>query len=106
MSEPYRDDVETLRRRLEVVSTDLADVRRRLQHAQALQQEQTDLEAEARELAELLARRQRRSLPVLDRVRVASPCDADWNEMTGDAHRRHCAQCDLHVYDLSALTRA
>lgn len=105
MGEPYRDEVETLRRRLDVVNTDLAAVKQRLEHSRSLQDEQASLEAEARELNERLARGKRRSLPLLDRVQVASPCDADWSAMTGDAHRRHCAECDKHVYDLSSLTR-
>ncbi|MEZ5962544.1 MAG: hypothetical protein R3F56_01745 [Planctomycetota bacterium] len=37
---------------------------------------------------------------------VASPCPAEWNQMTGDAKRRFCQQCQLHVHDLSAMTRA
>lgn len=41
----------------------------------------------------------------LDRVRVASPCKADWNQMTGDDKVRHCAQCRLNVYNLSGMSR-
>jgi len=37
---------------------------------------------------------------------IASPCTADWNTMTGDAKRRFCQQCRLHVHDLSAMTSA
>jgi hypothetical protein len=42
----------------------------------------------------------------LDAVRIASPCPADWSAMSGDDRRRLCSQCKLHVYDLSAMTRA
>lgn len=45
-------------------------------------------------------------LPVLSRVRIASPCTADWNKMTGDDRVRHCAQCDLDVFNLAELTTA
>jgi hypothetical protein len=41
----------------------------------------------------------------LDNIKVASPCPANWNEMIGDARRRHCAECKLNVYDLSEMTR-
>ena len=41
----------------------------------------------------------------LDRVGIASPCKADWNDMTGDERVRHCGSCDLDVYDLSAMRR-
>jgi len=36
---------------------------------------------------------------------IASPCSADWNQMQGDERRRFCAQCKLHVHDLSAMSR-
>ena len=41
----------------------------------------------------------------LDLVQVASPCHVSWNEMTGDDRQRFCRQCNLHVYDLSGMTR-
>jgi hypothetical protein len=41
----------------------------------------------------------------LSRVRVASPCTADWDSMIGDERVRFCGQCELNVYNLSALTR-
>ena len=37
-------------------------------------------------------------------IRIASPCPADWNKMAGDDLVRHCAECDLNVYNLSAMT--
>lgn len=43
-------------------------------------------------------------LSSLDVIDVASPCPANWNAMTGDERVRHCAQCDLNVYDLSDLS--
>ncbi len=39
----------------------------------------------------------------LNEVEVASPCQADWNEMQGDEKVRFCSQCNLHVYNLSAM---
>src|SRR5438270_4046304 len=41
----------------------------------------------------------------LDGVRVAAPCPADWNRMVGDERMRYCGQCNLHVYNLSGMTR-
>jgi hypothetical protein len=41
----------------------------------------------------------------LDRVRVAAPCKADWDQMIGSDHVRFCGQCSLNVYNLSAMTR-
>jgi len=40
-----------------------------------------------------------------DRIKIASPCDADWNRMQGDDRVRFCAHCQKNVYNLSALTR-
>jgi hypothetical protein len=44
------------------------------------------------------------SLDVLDDIRIASPCRANWEGMVGNNHARHCADCGRTVYDLSALT--
>jgi hypothetical protein len=37
-------------------------------------------------------------------LRIASPCPADWEKMVGDQRVRHCAECNLNVYNLSAMT--
>lgn len=42
----------------------------------------------------------------LDRIAIAAPCAADWDDMSGDGHVRHCGDCDKNVYDLSGMTRA
>jgi hypothetical protein len=41
---------------------------------------------------------------ILPEIRIASPCPANWDEMTGDERARFCGQCQKHVYNLSALT--
>ena len=40
----------------------------------------------------------------LQDIRIASPCPADWGKMVGDERVRHCAECNLNVYNLSAMT--
>jgi hypothetical protein len=46
-------------------------------------------------------------LPVLlENLRVAAPCKADWDEMSGDDRVRFCGGCEKNVYNLSAMTRA
>ncbi len=40
----------------------------------------------------------------LQLLQVASPCDSSWEAMHGDERRRHCLQCDKHVYDFAQLT--
>ena len=48
----------------------------------------------------------RHKLPMLDNLRVASPCSASWAAMNGDDKVRFCGQCDKNVYNLSAMTTA
>ena len=42
----------------------------------------------------------------LDNIRVASPCNARWNDMSGDERARFCSSCQKNVFNLSAMTRA
>jgi Carboxypeptidase regulatory-like domain len=37
-------------------------------------------------------------------LRIASPCSVGWENMSGDERTRHCDQCSLNVYNISALT--
>jgi hypothetical protein len=39
----------------------------------------------------------------LNVLQVASPCDASWDQMSGDAQRRFCTHCNKFVHDLSAM---
>jgi hypothetical protein len=41
----------------------------------------------------------------LDGVKIASPCDANWNEMRGNERKKYCAMCKLNVYNLSEMTQ-
>ena len=40
----------------------------------------------------------------LDRLRIASPCPASWEQMTGDDRARFCELCNLQVYNIAELT--
>jgi hypothetical protein len=42
---------------------------------------------------------------LLERVRIATPCPASWNNMEGDERVRFCSQCELHVYNLSEMAK-
>jgi hypothetical protein len=46
-----------------------------------------------------------RELKSLDNLRIASPCPASWESMTGSDSVRHCDLCNLNVYDISRMTR-
>ena len=41
----------------------------------------------------------------LDHVKVAAPCPAEWDSMTGSECVRFCSLCSLNVYNLSGMTR-
>jgi len=41
----------------------------------------------------------------LNNIKIASPCAANWDEMFGDEHKRHCSECKLNVYNLSDMTQ-
>jgi hypothetical protein len=41
----------------------------------------------------------------LEQIRIASPCTASWDEMTGDQQVRFCQQCQLSVYNISEMSR-
>ncbi len=45
-------------------------------------------------------------LPILENIRVATPCTASWEQMKGDEKKRFCDQCKLHVHNFSAMTEA
>jgi hypothetical protein len=85
----YRDDVEALAARHAALEGEVAAKLR-------------ELDAAARVLAEAKAKAR---LPVLDDLRVAAPCPADWATMSGDERVRHCGQCNKQVFNLSAMTR-
>ena len=41
---------------------------------------------------------------ILDGIRVASPCPANWDEMVGDDRTRFCSGCKKDVYNISGLS--
>jgi hypothetical protein len=41
----------------------------------------------------------------VNRLRIASPCPANWDQMSGDDRIRFCNLCNLHVYNISQITR-
>ena len=41
----------------------------------------------------------------LNGLRIATPCPISWEAMTGDNRVRFCDHCQLHVYNISELSR-
>jgi hypothetical protein len=42
---------------------------------------------------------------MLDQIKIASPCSADWEQMEGTDRVRFCGECKKNVFNLSAMTR-
>lgn len=75
---------------------------------EALRAREAQLEGELGEVRRLRIAGEKRALPLLgalERIRVASPCPAKWEDMIGDDRVRFCGSCAKNVYDLSAMTR-
>jgi hypothetical protein len=45
------------------------------------------------------------TLPTLELIQIATPCEASWEDMRGDDRVRFCGQCKLHVYNISDMPR-
>ncbi len=43
------------------------------------------------------------ALTVLDEIRIATPCQANWDEMAGDDRVRSCPVCSRAVYNIAAM---
>ncbi|NHZ63382.1 hypothetical protein [Massilia genomosp. 1] len=42
----------------------------------------------------------------LQRIDIAAPCTASWDDMRGDERVRHCNDCNKNVFNLSAMPEA
>lgn len=40
----------------------------------------------------------------VNNLQVAKPCHVGWETMSGDERSRHCAQCQLNVYNIAGMT--
>jgi len=47
-----------------------------------------------------------KSVRSFDRITIPAPCDADWDAMIGNDQVRFCEHCNLHVTNLSSMTRS
>ncbi len=99
----YRDDLGALRARLRGLDEEVAALAARKRE---LDSTCARLDAATAELADVRARVERaRRLPLLDGVRIASPCPARWEDMRGDERVRLCTACGKNVYNVIALCR-
>lgn len=43
--------------------------------------------------------------PILASLKIAAPCNADWESMVGTERERFCSSCALNVYNISSMSR-
>jgi hypothetical protein len=102
----YRDDLDALRIRHDELAAELDQLRREQRRFEDASTRADALEHEVEALRERLETMQeQRRLPLLNDVRVASPCSESWDEMVGDERVRFCLKCEKSVYNVSAMGR-
>jgi len=101
----YRNDVEALQIRLSQLEQELAAIREERARLERAARSEPRLITELDALRRELHARAPRRLPMLDDIRVASPCHERWDAMTGDEQARFCGSCRKNVYNLSSMTR-
>lgn len=104
---PYRNEITALQERRDSLAGEIDKLREQTRQLDELKAREAKL---AQELEGVDVRLReggapRRALPMLDQVKVASPCKAEWNDMVGDARVRFCLQCEKNVYNLSEMKR-
>lgn len=107
MTAPYRNDRDAVEDRLAALDKELAALRAEKRRFADVNAREVEVMRESEELrSKLLRARRAATNSLLDGVRVASPCTAGWENMTGDERVRFCGDCKKNVYDLSQMTRA
>ena len=103
----YRDDDRAEEERERAMKRELAGSDASLRTERSLVDRKERTRRALRDVEDQLGRKRAKiPLPLLARVEIASPCEARWDEMQGDARVRHCGLCDKDVYDLSEMTAA
>jgi hypothetical protein len=106
VTSPYRSEIDALRERKETLEEELARLKQQTTALEGLRTREQELERELAAVAQKIGAGTRRGLPLLEQVRVASPCTASWDEMLGDDRVRFCVGCEKNVYNLSAMATA
>lgn len=97
MAEPYRDDTDALGERLSELEAELRDLESAATRRDTVQREVERLRLQLKEA---------RARGPLEDLRIASPCNARWEDMDGDERVRHCSHCDKDVFNVAGMTRA
>ncbi|HVJ88464.1 MAG TPA: hypothetical protein VM580_01595 [Labilithrix sp.] len=105
MTTPYRSELDALRERKDSLEREIAQLKAQTVELEELRSREQALERELAQVSQRLGGGARRALPMLDQLKVASPCNARWDEMLGDERVRFCMSCEKHVYNISAMPR-
>jgi hypothetical protein len=105
MDTPFRNDADALRTRLTSLDEEIAALRTRTREYETARARLAQLEGEQADVRRELDARTRRPAPLLDGLRVASPCHERWDDMLGDERTRHCLRCNKDVHNVSEMTR-
>ncbi|MGH7285920.1 MAG: hypothetical protein ACRELY_30750 [Polyangiaceae bacterium] len=93
---------------------DVVEIERQLETARAARGERRRLRLDEASLLQTMEHTRRRledngirkiSLPMLENVAIATPCDVSWADMNGDNDVRFCEHCRKDVYNLSMMAR-
>jgi len=102
----YRSAEDALRERTAALEAQLLALEEKRKTAAELEADVERVVSELKKSRTLMDRfAKKRALPMLDEVRVASPCNANWNDMAGDDKSRFCGKCEKNVFNLSAMSR-
>ena len=105
MSTPYRNEIDALRERKAALATESNKLKEQRAQLEWLTNREQEIQRELAGIDEKLSGAGRRTLPMLDQISVASPCNASWDEMLGDQRVRFCVSCEKNVYNLSAMPK-
>ena len=101
---PYRD-LEALKTRHAALSKDLAEIQAKAKELAGLASEEERVRRDLAATEAMLREAAPSAAPLrLETLTVASPCSANWSEMTGDDRARFCGKCEKNVYNLSAMS--
>ena len=107
MTTPFRNDADALRTRLHSLEEELHSLRTKANEYESVKERLHAVEKEhAAVREEVDARASGRSAPLLDSLKIASPCNESWDAMVGDARTRFCPKCEKNVHNLSEMARA
>jgi hypothetical protein len=107
MQTPFRNDVDALKTRLASLDEELASLRQKAREYEQARERLAQIEAEHADVRrEIDDRSSGREAPLLDGLRIASPCHERWENMIGDDRTRFCASCQKNVHNVSEMTRA